>query len=125
MIDRYLLTISCHQHKCYVDKQSLDEVIRWLADSIPSLKIVVSSYEIGKEYRQLHWHSTVTVDKYFRYSPYISYGDLQYTYKTFKIKWVKQYNDRAISYVLKDTGNCPILQDQILMENKYSHEYAF
>ncbi len=120
---QYLLTISAQQKKHFILKESIDTVIDWLKESIPSLHVQHYAYETSGKYKQLHWHAIVQVKLPFRYKHFISYGDLLHTHSTFRIKWKRVYNERAIRYVYKDTHGNMILQDQIFKQNLYKHRY--
>ena len=120
----YLLTISCQQKTEFISKEDLDEVLTWLRHNEPTFHVYKYSYERSGKYGQLHFHGIIQVRSAFRWKPFIQYGDLDHMNLTYRVHW-KRINDYegAVSYIYKDTRNCPVKQDQIFNENMYKYHY--
>ncbi len=116
---KYLVTISASQHKDYIAKEALDDVIRWLKYNI-DMHVYNSVYETSGFYKQLHWHAIVSVPLHFRYKPYTKWGSKELTVNTYQIQWKKiTYLPGAIRYIYKDLHSHQTQQD-ILFWNYYS-----
>ncbi len=120
----YLLTVICQQKLKFVCKRDLDSVLLWLKMNISSLKVYQSCYERSGVYSQLHFHGIVSTSSYFRWKPYIQYGDTEVNNCTFRVHWSRIHDyEGAVSYVYKDTHNCDVKQSQIFNENIFKYHY--
>jgi len=120
----YLLTVICQQKLNYISKQSLDSVLLWLKMNISSLKVYQRCYERSGVYSQLHFHAIVKTSSYFRWKPFIQYGDTEVNNCTFRVHWSRIHDyEGAVSYIYKDTHNCAVLQSQIFAENMFKYHY--
>ncbi len=113
----YLLTISKHQKLSYVLPHDIISVFTYLKTKI-QLRVTDHSFETSGRYSQLHSHSIVHINSFFKYTDYKSILG-------FHLVW-KQVNNLkgALNYIYKDTQNNQIIQSQILAENLYMHKLA-
>lgn len=115
----YLLTISKHQKKDYVDKSDLNAIIVTLKWKHPSLTFTEYSYENTGKYRQLHFHGLCRVNGKIMYKDNNSING-------YRLQWKPVWDTAgAIKYITKDTQGNKYRQEQILVENYYNHNYGF
>lgn len=123
----YLLTITAYKKDLWLNKDKLDDVIRWLsmAKGIMSIESVV--YETSGLYNQLHIHALASTTSWFSYSPWSAYGDDIHCI-AFRVYWkriahAERDKSRIRRYLEKDCSNA-IEQEQILEFNHY-HGYFY
>ncbi len=114
----YLITIRKHQVKDYVDVQEIMNIIGILMTKLPSLRLGSNSFEVDNKYRQLHFHSIVYISEYLRYKTVSSFGG-------FRIYWKAVYNiERLLKYIKKDVKNGICQQEEIIVDNYFTHPKA-
>ncbi len=113
----YMLTIQKHRKLEFVSAEELFSVLQHLFGSINSFRVLDHSFEVGKEYKQLHFHGLVSCG-YFRFMSYKSFLG-------FKLTWSKMTNLKGcLNYIYKDTDKKEHLQDEIVSLNHFCHKKA-
>lgn len=114
---KYFITIRKHQVKDYVDVQEIMNIIEFLMNKLPSLRLGSNSFEVDKKHRQLHFHSIVYLNEYLRYKAVSSFGG-------FRIFWKPVYDtNKLLKYITKDCNN-KYKQEEIIFDNFYEHPLA-
>ncbi len=119
----YMITIRKHQVKDFVDVG----VLRTILDNLIINRLGWTSchvdnvvFEVDPTYLQLHLHCILYSKRDFRYSKYTSAG-----FGEFRVHFRKVYDlDGAKGYLKKQSWN-PWVQEQLISENYYNHNYGF